>query len=663
MTTKAEENHTNNNSHSEELRCGLCLKPYTDPRLLNCLHSFCMGCIKDHVEKNKWKKSLLCSLCQKEMLIAKEGLEMIPKDYYIKARQDVNKLLSTSQCDLCTGNELAKSRCLNCDINLCANCKVKHSSPESDQLHHFLEIVEQPKEQQMKSHPSAKLSFVNHCKKHTEEEINVYCTKCNVNICTKCKEEKHQAHAVQETTETAKSVRSSLTHFLGAIKEYLPEFEEYVRQIRRGQKEMEKDLVNAIKDIQARTRFLQNEIEKIGQQIIDELKEKHKAEAEDLNKEAKNVVNSYKSVATVAASAERILKLGTDIDVIESSKKIQKRFMHVEDELQSLSMEKVSTFGFVPGALKADSLQKMFGQTTKGEISLPTLPIAWGIRAAKEFEMGSVGAFRVKNTPDTVQAIAPISDSEAWVCCGWGSKDIYLYTIKGERKKKVTLDIQVDHMCVTPSGEILVSSYEDKYIRKINKDHVVCEFAIPHLYPGGMVMTKRKELYVCAVDSYTTRRASHSYRCLMKMSEHGMNIDEIDEDRDTVLFGAPYRIAEAPNRDLIVTDREEGKLRVTRIDQEGCLRFVYTGPQNVNIKQTFNPLGVCCDKADNLMIADWGNHCVHMVNNDGEFIGFILSQKDGLFKPNALALDKAGHLWVGDGNATVRVYKYGKRAF
>ncbi|KAL4229808.1 hypothetical protein ACF0H5_010200 [Mactra antiquata] len=277
--------------------------------------------------------------------------------------------------------------------------------------------------------------------------------------------------------------------------------------------------------------------------------------------------------------------------------------------------------------------------------------------------MGSVAAFKIRSTADTIQAIAPISDTEAWVCCGWGTKDVYLYNIKGERIRKVTLDIQVDHMCVTPAGELLVSSYEDKYIRKVNKEFVVCDFAMPHLYPGGMVMTKRKELFVCAVDSYTTRRADHSYRCLLKMSEYGMNMDEIDEDGDTILFGAPYRVAEAPNKELCVTDREEGKLRVTRIDQEGYLKFVYKGPKDYKTKQPFNPLGLCCDRSNNLLISDWGNHSVHMVNGDGEFLGFILSQKDGLFKPNAMALDKSGQLWIGDGNATVRVYKYGKRNY
>ncbi|KAH3843025.1 E3 ubiquitin-protein ligase TRIM71-like [Dreissena polymorpha] len=655
------------NGGTEELRCGHCLKAYSDPRLLTCLHSFCLECLKDHVTKNNWKKNLLCPSCNKEMLIPKEGLSAIPKDTYLKARTHACKLTPASECETCQGNKNAVSRCLDCDLNLCAECRVSHAPPSSEQVHNFIHFetdkTNDSKLDQSASTQAVKLTQNQWCRKHEDHERTIFCTKCNLTICSVCKEEKHTAHPVQASVDVAKLMRSSLSHFLGAIKEYLPDFEIYMKQIRKCQKEHDGDLQNAIADVQARCKFLQNEIEKISNAIITELKDRHKSTGSDLNKEVKNVINSYKSISTVTASADRIIKIGSDENIIQTSKKLQKRFSQIDDELPKMTLEKIDTVGFVPGPLKADSLTKMFGQCTKGEITLPVLPEPWGIRVAKEFEMCSIAGFKVRNSPDTIQAIAPISEQEAWLACGWGTKDVYLFTMTGERKKKITLDIQIDHLIMNLSGELLVSSYEDKYIRKINKDHEVCDFAMPHLYPGGMVMTKRKELFVCAVDSYTTRRADHSHRCLLKMSEYGMNIDTIDEDGDVILFGAPYRVCEAPNKDLVVTDREEGKLRVTRVDQEGCLKYVYKGPTNAALKQPFNPLGLCCDRVGNLLVSDWGNHCVHLVNNEGEFQGFILSQKDGLFKPNAMALDKSGNLWIGDGNATVRVYKYGKREY
>ena len=657
MTSKK----TEMNGQTEELTCGLCSKGYRDPRHLACLHSFCFECLQQLVNKNNWKKTLSCPLCQKEMAIPKLGLKEIEKDFYIRAKQEVENLTLASTCDNCSSGMQAHCRCLECLVNLCKSCLKTHSESDAETGHHFLEFVEPASDFQQKFHPPAKITYPAFCRVHVTEQMDIYCSKCDMVLCKICKEAKHRTHTVQDAKDVSKIMKDCLSPLLGSIKEYLPEFQEYAKKIKLSQRELDSDLDNAIKDIKSRSKFLQGEIEKISKRLIAEVNERHKTEFNKLDAEVDKVLKSYQSMATLASSAERILKIGSDIKVIESSKRIQKRFLQVEDELPSVSCKKVDTVGFVPGGLMAQNLQTMFGQCSKGEIELPTLPIPWGLRAAKEIEMRSLSSFKIKEIPDTIQAIAPISGDEAWVCCGWGSKEVHLYTAQGEKKKTIAMDMQVDHICAIPSGEVLVSSYEEKYIKKIDKDFNVCDFAIPHLYPGGMTMNKRKELFVCAVDSYTTRRAAHSHRVILVMSEFGMNLDEIDEYDDKHLFGAPYRVAETVTRELCVTDREEGKLRVTVVGKDSAMKYTYHGPNEVKMKQPFNPLGLCGDRYGNLLISDWGNHCVHLLNSDGEFQGFMLSKKDGLYKPNAMALDKEGHLWVGDGNATVRVYKYSKR--
>lgn len=649
------------NGQTEELTCGLCYKGYRDPRHLACLHSFCFECLQQHVTKNNWKKTLLCPLCQKEMSIPKLGLNDIEKDFYIRAKQEVGNLTMTSRCDHCSDNMPAHCRCLECLVNLCKTCKATHSISNSEKGHHFLEFVEVAVDFKEKILPPAKVTYPTFCKVHVTEEMNIYCSKCNVVLCKICKEAKHRTHTVEDAKEVSKTTKDFLNPLVGSIKEYLPEFQEYAKKIKLSQRELDSDLDNTIKEIKSRSKFLQAEIEKISKTLIAEVKERHKAEYEIIDTEINKVLKSYQSMSTLTASAERILKIGSDIKVIESSKRIQKRFLQVEDELPTVSCKKVETVGFVPGGLMAQNLKSMFGQCSRGEIELPDLPIPWGLRAAKEIEMRSLSSFQIKEIPDTVQAIAPVSGNEAWICCGWGTKEVHLYTAKGEKKKTIDMGMQVDHICAIPSGEVLVSSYEDKYIKKIDKNFNVCDFAIPHLYPGGMAMNKRKELYVCAVDSYTTRRGSHSHRVILMLSEYGMNLDEIDEFDDNHLFGAPYRVAESVTKDLCVTDREEGRLRVTVVDKDRALKHAYCGPDQVKMKQPFNPLGLCCDRYGNLLVADWGNHCVHLLNSEGQFQGFLLSRKDGLYKPNAMALDKEEQLWVGDGNSTVRVYKYSKR--
>lgn len=50
-------------------------------------------------------------------------------------------------------------------------------------------------------------------------------------------------------------------------------------------------------------------------------------------------------------------------------------------------------------------------------------------------------------------------DIEVWVCCGWGSNEIELYDISGEKKVFVKFDINVNDIVLIKNGDFLVLSY------------------------------------------------------------------------------------------------------------------------------------------------------------------------------------------------------------
>lgn len=77
-----------------------------------------------------------------------------------------------------------------------------------------------------------------------------------------------------------------------------------------------------------------------------------------------------------------------------------------------------------------------------------TTPITFSViqRAAvakRRSEVKLVKSFRVGDKSETVHAIAPVGEDQAWVCCGWGSRNLALYDKNGQKKKSTTLDIQV----------------------------------------------------------------------------------------------------------------------------------------------------------------------------------------------------------------------------
>lgn len=48
-----------------DLKCAMCHRQYIEPRLLPCLHSFCLGCLEDEVS-HRTENWIRCLKCQKD---------------------------------------------------------------------------------------------------------------------------------------------------------------------------------------------------------------------------------------------------------------------------------------------------------------------------------------------------------------------------------------------------------------------------------------------------------------------------------------------------------------------------------------------------------------------------------------------------------------------
>ena len=97
------------------MTCGVCSKPYNDPRILSCLHSFCLQCLHHEIEKSGSQQMFQCPICEQNTSIpvggANVGLDqegarqlhatMRPGDHYCsQPNHEDNKL--NFYCETCT---------------------------------------------------------------------------------------------------------------------------------------------------------------------------------------------------------------------------------------------------------------------------------------------------------------------------------------------------------------------------------------------------------------------------------------------------------------------------------------------------------------------------------------------------------------------------------
>ncbi|XP_061170445.1 uncharacterized protein LOC133179768 [Saccostrea echinata] len=97
---------------------------------------------------------------------------------------------------------------------------------------------------------------------------------------------------------------------------------------------------------------------------------------------------------------------------------------------------------------------------------------------------------------------------------------------------------------------------------------------------------------------------------------------------------------------------------VVAMDKSGKQRFKYRGQQN---QYDFCPRGICADVLGQILVCDnaCGNQSVHLLDQKSQFLGLLLTEKQGLYSPLALCVDDKHKLYMGQMfSNTIMVYKY-----
>ncbi|KAJ8311055.1 hypothetical protein KUTeg_001013 [Tegillarca granosa] len=125
---------------------------------------------------------------------------------------------------------------------------------------------------------------------------------------------------------------------------------------------------------------------------------------------------------------------------------------------------------------------------------------------------------------------------------------------------------------------------------------------------------------------------------LVEMTTEGtemrtMKYDSID---NTKLFDYPYSLSTNINGDIVVVD--DYTKTVVVVDQGGHKKATYDA-KNENLTKPFHPRFIATDKLGQIFISDYENSVVHLLDKDGVFLEFLISDKNGCSEPFGLSID------------------------
>ena len=100
----------------DNLKCGLRLDIYKNPKFLPCYHTFCEGCLIN-LDQNRGDKPLQCPECRQRVQLPPGGVSQLQTNFYI------TPLLNPERCRLHRTEKL-RYYCTQCNTAICLYCKL-----------------------------------------------------------------------------------------------------------------------------------------------------------------------------------------------------------------------------------------------------------------------------------------------------------------------------------------------------------------------------------------------------------------------------------------------------------------------------------------------------------------------------------------------------------
>ena len=233
------------------------------------------------------------------------------------------------------------------------------------------------------------------------------------------------------------------------------------------------------------------------------------------------------------------------------------------------------------------------------------------------------------------------NDSEFWVC--GDDKNIRLYNLKGELLNSIETisGNSPAGIALTRRGDLLYTDFENKTVNVVTTEKIE-EVVKLEWKPLNVCGTSSGDFLVIMVEptesEEQTKVVRYSGSTVKQTMQYDNNHRRLFSTNETKMF-----ICENGNQNICVSDNVANAVVV--VCSDGNLRFRYTGPSSPQAcKNSFFPVGITTDSQNHILTADRSNYCIHIVDEDGQFLRYI--DNCDLNDPWGVCLDSKDNLFV-----------------
>ena len=320
---------------SISLECTLCSSPFSDPRLLPCLHVYCKCCLESLplVSQNE-AGTLTCPSCYK---IAPDCTpSQLPKHLKIEREVSASKLKQSDEqlCGSCNdSNKATEAYCQECVFPLCSECVSIHKRLKLLKAHAIVSLES--------ANTGAVTSFP--CDTHPNEVLKYYCSSCQILACSDCMLD-HSNHKCNRLEDVAQEGRAELASLLEEVKVFDPILSNDIGRLDLCLESLSDNTTSVAKEINDTFDKLFASMEKRRKELLNSLKETAVTKKTQLELQKKSLQSIALQLRSVMDSCTSAIADYVDAEALAVKASIQQAAKKGIEEMKSTDSRPVTSY-------------------------------------------------------------------------------------------------------------------------------------------------------------------------------------------------------------------------------------------------------------------------------------------------------------------------------
>eukprot|EP00111_Clytia_hemisphaerica_P018046 TCONS_00053396-protein len=320
--------------------CKLCYDSYSKkileriPRKLECLHTFCTGCIQKLT--NLQGHTIECPLCFMMTITPFKGVDHLPLN------NDIIRELSTrkpfQKCNFCIKTTYpprsATLHCINCEKLYCGSCSDQIHVKEEN-LDHIIRLSNSMDDVQLSRQSSAKSGVVRSpqleekpankvsslvCSEH-HQVLSLYCQKDKVRCCIQCRlSPQHQAHDCDFLKKSDEQDKNTLVDWHVQLEDLIDKQSKLRLCVQKTMEEVKKNTKTTQENIRKTFWSLKTLLDDVERDVNKEVENISQNKINQLQNQCSSMIEITSNAKTVSRLCEQSLDLDYFEMLVEKKK-------------------------------------------------------------------------------------------------------------------------------------------------------------------------------------------------------------------------------------------------------------------------------------------------------------------------------------------------------